>query len=181
KKDPRKFYGAPNSIISADKPFLHVSNFSDTPIKIRDGEHLGSAFNPYEWLDKPSKFSKEELENLEKQANYVKSLSNNMDKPPREEPHPSLSQPTNGGPKGAQPPDDPTPTSKLLKEVDFAPDLSPDQKQQLEDVILKHQKAFGLDNRLGEYDANVTIKLKPNSKPISIPPYSASPKNREVI
>ncbi|KZT31935.1 hypothetical protein SISSUDRAFT_964144, partial [Sistotremastrum suecicum HHB10207 ss-3] len=174
-------YAAPNSIISSDKPFLQVANFSDKPIFIKNGEILGTSHNPNEWLDKSSKFSPEELVNLEKQANFAKSLSNNLNKPPPEEPHPSLSQPAPDGPKGAQPPDDPVPSSQLLKEVDFAPDLSPDQRKQLEDVVLKHQKAFGLDNRLGEFDANVTIKLKPNSKPISIPPYSTSPKNKEVI
>ncbi|KAJ3998496.1 hypothetical protein F5050DRAFT_1548234, partial [Lentinula boryana] len=35
--------------------------------------------------------------------------------------------------------------------------------------------------RLGNYEAKVDISMKPGTKPISLPPYSASPANREVI
>ncbi|KZT31495.1 hypothetical protein SISSUDRAFT_958795, partial [Sistotremastrum suecicum HHB10207 ss-3] len=76
--------------------------------------------------------------------------------------------------------DDPIPASKLLKEIDFAENLTPEQRKTLEDVILRHQAAFGLDNRLGDFPADVKILLKPDSKPISLPPFSQSPQNRAV-
>ncbi|KIJ29700.1 hypothetical protein M422DRAFT_99762, partial [Sphaerobolus stellatus SS14] len=41
--------------------------------------------------------------------------------------------------------------------------------------------AFRLDGRLGNYDAKVEIKLKPDSQPVSLPPYNASPSKRKVI
>ncbi|KZT31559.1 hypothetical protein SISSUDRAFT_957525, partial [Sistotremastrum suecicum HHB10207 ss-3] len=44
----------------------------------------------------------------------------------------------------------------------------------------RHQAAFGLDNRLGDFPADVKILLKPDSKPISLPPFSQSPQNRTV-
>ena len=40
---------------------------------------------------------------------------------------------------------------------------------------------FGLEGKLGNYTEDVDIPLHPNTKPISIPPYQASPASREVI
>ncbi|KZT31476.1 hypothetical protein SISSUDRAFT_973178, partial [Sistotremastrum suecicum HHB10207 ss-3] len=180
-KNPDDLFGAPDSIITPDRKYLHVSNFSKEPIIVRKGTALGIAHKPQNYLDKFSKFSSEELDKFEKHANYVKSLAQSIDKAStKPEPPSSLSEPVTGGPKTNIPLDDPTPSSRLLQTIDFAPNLTPDQRQQLEDVVLRHQQAFGLDNRLGEYNANVTIKLKPDSKPISLPPFPTSPKNREV-
>ncbi|KAG8913502.1 hypothetical protein FRC01_004506, partial [Tulasnella sp. 417] len=41
--------------------------------------------------------------------------------------------------------------------------------------------AFGLDGRLGEYQAKVRINLRPDAKEVSLAPYSASPAKRETI
>ena len=41
--------------------------------------------------------------------------------------------------------------------------------------------AFGLDGRLGNHPGLVDIPLQPNAQPISLPPYSTSLANREVI
>src|SRR6202023_1735700 len=46
---------------------------------------------------------------------------------------------------------------------------------------LKHQKAFGLDARLGNYPADVEIPLRWEVKEASLAPYPASPAKREVI
>ncbi|KAF9001419.1 hypothetical protein BDZ89DRAFT_1146808 [Hymenopellis radicata] len=45
----------------------------------------------------------------------------------------------------------------------------------------RNRLAFGLDGRLGNYDAHVKIPLKPNAVPVSLPPFPASPANREVM
>jgi hypothetical protein len=47
--------------------------------------------------------------------------------------------------------------------------------------VLKNSKAFGLDGRLGDYAAHIDITMKPNAEPVSLPPFHASPANREVI
>jgi len=46
----------------------------------------------------------------------------------------------------------------------------------------KHQKAFSLDGRIGEYsDIKYAIKLTEDTVPISMPPYHASPEKRADI
>ena len=48
-------------------------------------------------------------------------------------------------------------------------------------MIVKNHRAFGLDDRLGHLDHAIHIRLKPRAKEISLPPFHASPANREVI
>ncbi|KIO22427.1 hypothetical protein M407DRAFT_54345, partial [Tulasnella calospora MUT 4182] len=48
-------------------------------------------------------------------------------------------------------------------------------------VLMKNQRAFGLDGRLGEYHAKVRINLRQDAKEVSLAPYSASPAKRETI
>ncbi|KZT31560.1 hypothetical protein SISSUDRAFT_1028955, partial [Sistotremastrum suecicum HHB10207 ss-3] len=72
--NPENFYGSPDSIISSDRPFLHISNFSSEVVKVRKGDVLGITHNPSNWLDRASKYSPTQLEELEKHAQFVKSL-----------------------------------------------------------------------------------------------------------
>jgi len=44
-------YGSPDSMISTDQPYLHVSNFSSLPVTIVTGQVLGHTRNPRNWLD----------------------------------------------------------------------------------------------------------------------------------
>jgi hypothetical protein len=48
-------------------------------------------------------------------------------------------------------------------------------------VVERHVQAFGFDGRLGHLKSKVHIELKPGTKPISMPPYHASPAKREII
>ncbi|KZT31742.1 hypothetical protein SISSUDRAFT_994749, partial [Sistotremastrum suecicum HHB10207 ss-3] len=90
-------------------------------------------------------------------------------------------EPIEGGPKTAETPGDDVKTADLLKSVDFAPDLKPDERRRLEEVVTKNSSAFGLDGRLGEHDTLVNIPLKPDAKPVSLPPFPISPASREVM
>ena len=69
----------------------------------------------------------------------------------------------------------------MLTEVHISPDLTDHQQQQIRAVVLNNAQAFGLDGRLGDHPSLVEINLKPGTQPVSLPPYSASPANREVI
>lgn len=86
-----------------------------------------------------------------------------------------------GGPKTAEMPEDSTSLIQLLNKVDISPNLTPVQVQQLQKIPEQRKEAFGLEGRLGHYEEEVSIPLQPNTKPISIPPFQASPANREVI
>ncbi|KIY47937.1 hypothetical protein FISHEDRAFT_10773, partial [Fistulina hepatica ATCC 64428] len=91
------------------------------------------------------------------------------------------SAPVEGGPKTAFEAEDTVTSAQLLQEVDICTDLSVEQRQKLTDVIMTNANAFGLDKRLGDYEGLVDIPLKPGTKPISLPPFAASPANRKVI
>lgn len=46
-QDPnqQQFFGSPDTLISSEQPFLHISNFSDSPIVISKGQIIGRAHN----------------------------------------------------------------------------------------------------------------------------------------
>jgi len=89
--------------------------------------------------------------------------------------------PLEGGPKVAELPEDFVDGKRLVKELDINLELPNNQKKKLQNVIIKNQRAFGLDDRLGHLDVKVQIPLKPEVKEVSLPPFHASPANQEVI
>jgi len=89
--------------------------------------------------------------------------------------------PLEGGPKTAELPEDRVDSKQLIEVLDINPELPASKKKELQDVITKNQRAFGLDDRLGHLDQAIQIPLKAEAKEISLPPFHASPANREVI
>jgi hypothetical protein len=70
----------------------------------------------------------------------------------------------------------------LISNLDFNPNLSKSQHQAFEKVILVNHQAFSLARRIRKYlDIQYPIKLVPDAKPVSLPPYHASPEKREAI
>ncbi|KAF9032523.1 hypothetical protein BDZ89DRAFT_937396, partial [Hymenopellis radicata] len=94
---------------------------------------------------------------------------------------PSASEPIEGGPKTSDTPPDPTSSQEFLSAVNISPTLDEEQRVALTRILEKNKLAFGLDGRLGNYDAHVKIQLKPNAEPVSLPPFPVSPANREVM
>ena len=79
------------------------------------------------------------------------------------------------GPKLAEVPEYEDIPKELLSSLDFNPKLTESQRSQLGRIILQSAKAFSLDGQIGEYlDIKYTIKLKEDTVPISMPPYSDS-------
>ena len=62
-----------------------------------------------------------------------------------------------GGPKTQEPPMEDVPERHLLEEIDFCPDLSESNKKALQEVVLNHKDAFGLDVGLGNYCVGILI------------------------
>jgi len=85
--------------------------------------------------------------------------------------------PLEGGPKITELPEDFVDSKRLIEELDINPELPDVQRKKLQDVIVKNQRAFGLDNRLGHLNVKVRIPLKPEAKEVSLPPFHASPAN----
>ena len=78
-------------------------------------------------------------------------------------------------------PDHIYPSDKLHKIIDVDSSLDPAQRDALYEVVERNQAAFGLDGHLRHLDTRVHIDLEPGMKPISMPPYYASPAKHEII
>ncbi|KAJ7630155.1 hypothetical protein B0H17DRAFT_962475, partial [Mycena rosella] len=98
---------------------------------------------------------------------------------------PLAEAPLEGGPKISEVPDEFISGERLLARgfgpVDISPDISDAQRTALEEIILRNKLAFGVDGRLGNYEGQVEISMKPGAEPVSLPPFPVSPANREVI
>jgi hypothetical protein len=66
---------------------------------------------------------------------------------------------------------------RLIKKLDINPELPDIQRKRLQNIIVKNQRAFGLDDCLGHLDVQVQIPFKPQAKEASLPPFHASPAN----
>ena len=73
------------------------------------------------------------------------------------------------------------PSNKLQEVINVDPQLKPTQCEALFKVIERNQAAFGFDGQLGHLRSKVHIKLVSGTKPITMPPYYASPAKREAI
>jgi hypothetical protein len=65
--------------------------------------------------------------------------------------------------------------------VNWGLDIPVAQHAPLEEVLRRNTAAFGVGGRLGHVDTKVLIPLKPDTQPISMPMYRASPAKHEVI
>ena len=175
------FYGCADSIISKQKPFLHVSNFSKFPVCIHQGQALGIAHNPKNWLDHNPKSEKDPCV---AHAKLIQTLAKTMPKAKMSgDPNPLNSEVVEGGPKTAETPEEPTSSNDIFQVLNLSPDLTPDQREKIKKIVLKNITAFSVDGRLGHYDQTmVEFPMKPDATPVSLPPFGASsPEKRRVI
>ena len=183
-RGPEDFYGITDALVSRDNPKLHVNNFSSQPVTIHQGQLLGHARSPSNWLDRKSNISQEQLERCQSHAQIIRAIAEQnfgVDDVPIDPSPERDGEVVQGGPKTQEIPPENIPEKQLLEEVDTSPELNDSNKKALQKVVLTHKNAFGLDGRLGNYDAKVEINLRPGVKEISLPPYNASPAKREVI
>ena len=185
-----EIYGSPDTLLDTAAPFLHVSNFSSTPVVVPEGQLLGRTYNPKSWLDRHHQVPESQVTKQVNlihslvQVNTVRSRTEITSKAQRnaaglaEDPG---EEPIEGGPKTAEVAVDEVSSAQLLSEVHISPDLTEAQRREVEHVVRSNQAAFGLDGRLGNHPGLVDIPLRSDAQPISLPPYTASPANREVI
>jgi hypothetical protein len=89
--------------------------------------------------------------------------------------------PVKGGPKTAELSEEPVDSDRLIEVLDINPKLPESERKEIQDVIIKNYRAFGLDDHLGHLNQPISIPLKTGVKEISLPPFHASPANWEVI
>jgi hypothetical protein len=204
--NPDNVFGSADSLISRSHPFIHVANFSSSPVVISEGQLMGTSRNPHSWLDRRRNLSKSQEQRIDSHSRLIRSLaeirfgndpdrnesrtgtvtshsevSSKAQRNATEADDPAAQDPLEGGPKTSETAPDPTPAGQLLNEVNISEDLSNFQRSQLERIILKNQEAFGLDGRLGNYKEHIDIPMKPGAVPVSLPPFPVSPAKREVI
>ena len=207
--NPEELYCNTDTLINRDDSRIFVSNFSKSPITIPAGQVLGLARNPASWLDDKNKFLDSQKREAESRVHLIQNLVRNQGQsiasrlptnvnltvntgkcqleevldPSRLRyvgEDPLAEPPIEGGPKTAEVPEESSPESTLLQELDISANLSSEQAQKIQNILIKHKKVFGLDGCLGNYAEEVRIPLNLDTKPISIPPFHASPANREV-
>jgi len=177
----RNLHGIADCIISVNSRFVQIANFSRKYLKVPKGTLIGY-MRGVDCLKTNAEITDEELKLGQAKVAFVRARMKSDPLPSLTEEEEMLSIPVEGGPKTSELPDyDHVPKDKLLSEIKFSEALSPEQRSQLEKIVLKHHKAFGIDGRLGSYPAEVEIKLREGAKEISLTPYSASPAKREVI
>jgi hypothetical protein len=69
-------YASPDSLISKEKPMLHVANFSSSPVMISKGQTLGTARDPKTWLDKMNGYSKDQQGRIHAHAAVLRTIIN---------------------------------------------------------------------------------------------------------
>ncbi|CDO78031.1 hypothetical protein BN946_scf184648.g3 [Trametes cinnabarina] len=151
-------YGAPDTFINRFQPVMHVANLSDSP------GHNGS--------DATQTF-----------ATQAEAIGLPIDGSARTlEEDPLAEEPLEGGPKTAEAPPEDVALSAFAREVDISDELDASQRKQLLEVLIKNQKAFSLDGRLGTIkNSTCSIPLRPGAKEVSLPPFPGSPAKREVM
>jgi hypothetical protein len=173
---------------------------------IQTSQILGIGHSPNSWLNRIGKYSPENQQRIYVHAKVIRTLAENqtpdlgLGLPQKAatvaseikdllptwkvdlEKEDIYSEPlVEGGPKVAKLPEDCMDSERLIEVLDINPELPASKRKEIQDVIIKNQRAFGLDDRLGHLDQIIKIPLKPDTKEISLPPFHASPTNREVI
>jgi len=112
----------------------------------------------------------------------VTEISSKAQRNNEEPDDPLAEEPIEGGPKQSEVPEDTNIKKQLLEEIDISSDLSLAQRNKIQRILLNNEISFGINGRLGQYDGSkVEISLKPGTNPISLPPFPASPANREIM
>ena len=170
---------APDGLVKLgdDGTFLvYVTNTAKRRVKLRSGEVIGDLCDPLKELVLRDAVDEEKRRSFEAKVAIVEGLRQVHDSATEVEFEHF------GGPKTAQPSTEPVYPSERLRElISVDPELSEGERDALYKVLERNQRAFGFDGRLGHLASRVHIDLKPGTKPISMPPYAASPAKREII
>ena len=138
------FFGAPCSLIQKDNPFLQVANFTDHLATIQKGCILGWAQDAASYLDSEHNKSEEEVTCLHAHASAICTIVSDLldqSNPAQSGQEEEEEGEAERGCKTAEVPDpDPISTLDLLSQVNFSPDLTPEQCKKLVEVVLNQEQ-----------------------------------------
>jgi len=157
-----------DSLVKLGQNHIMVINPTDCPTQVFKEDILGMVIDPV-LLDKQVDplISKEVL----KFANHTEAILHTFKKTPeenKEELEHTENQPEQpSGPKMAEVPEFEDIPEELSSSLDINPKLNPNQRKQLEKVLIKNHVAFSLDRRIGKYEGiQYEIKLEEDAKPV---------------
>lgn len=177
-------YGFGDTLLDGTNPRVCISNFSSQAVRVHKGMMLGIGMLPCRALMSTGQLSQSELNRINSYSTLIQSLlaaDPKMVKEREETDRSTLAQPVVGGPKTAELPEEEVSREEWVGKIDISKELSTEQEERIRKVILRNAASFALDGQLGQYPEEVDIPLLPGTKPISIPPYQASPASKEVI
>jgi hypothetical protein len=188
------FISAPSGLADLDDDGcfqIKVANTTQYNIHIPAGELLGCLTKASNSLKSIKAMTKLELSTFHDRASQLATLIPNLDalsvtsKEKLNSDESLESEDTEHlgwGPKTTDPrPSQVYPSDKLQEIIDVDPALEPSQRNTLYKIVKKNQAAFGFDGRLGHLKSKVHINSMPGTKPISVPPYYASPAKHDLI
>src|SRR5271154_4148495 len=196
KRGSDDFVCAPHGIVELDSEShfqIKIANATKRRIRVRSGELLGHLTKALDTLSSADSLTKDKLDLFTSRATQLAAMIPELDTLGKQNATETASQPDESedprdtehlgwGPKTTDPgPEQIYPSDKLREVIDVDPTLSSEQRDALYQVVENNQAAFGFDGRLGHLDSKVHIQLVPDTKPISMPPYHASPAKREII
>ena len=172
-----------DSLIPRGRSTIAAHNPSNSTIQLVNGERLGKVLDvaTLDERDNPE-FSLK----IYQFTHFTKAAMHSFKRPSEEKEEQQhaekqVEQPIR--PKTAEVPEfEDIPKESLISTLDINPRLDRKQRKALEKVLIKNHLAFSLDGRIRKYKKlKYEIKLKEDAKPISLPPYHASPEKREAI
>ncbi|GLB45785.1 hypothetical protein LshimejAT787_2900130 [Lyophyllum shimeji] len=178
---------APTIWISADAPYLPITNPLKIPWYIRKGDIVGYLKDPDTFADKPA--TPKEWDKYAASAEALKAVIEgslraqdlaNAQPPDASAAEDLLESDDAWGPKTTALPNEPM-SGDIAELVNLGPDIPEDIKPKLAEVLWKNRAAFGLDGRMEKVAARVDVPLQPGTAPISVPMYGASPAKWEII
>lgn len=184
------YFAVLNTLISANNPWVPVSNPSDRPQYIHKGEIIGVLSDPAEYFDHVKMMS--DWEARTRHADAIAAIIQiQMDedrkaRDPKEDmpPDDEATQPQEGedfGPKTAEMPDMTEYPSSCMKDFIDVGSLPDNLKDDAWRMLERCVKAFRFDGRLGHLPTKVHIWMQEGQVPISVLMYRSSPEKRRFM
>ena len=134
-----------DSILRPNEPFVHISNDTDTPIKLHASDVIG-AMTDNHYYDQTPPIDRAQVDAFFNLVNPILKKKEFEEFKPEEQQYQDKQPNLTYGLKLAEILDyEEVTTKELLSSLDFNPKLSNSQKKALEQVIFKNRKAFSLD------------------------------------
>jgi len=180
------YFAMPNTLISADNPWVPIANPSDRPRYVRKGEVIGVLEDPAEFFETPVSPERKEIltKHAAAMATIIKMQLSSNEIPQDSNPNQTHGDPAEQedyGPKTvAMPYSTVYPSSQMESLIDVG-SLLDHLKEKAWEMLQRRQKVFGFDGRLRHLPTKVHIHTVDGQVPIAVPMYGSSPEKRRIM